>query len=688
MQEVLLNASRRNLCRGFSTKVWKQRKSVLLQDEEKIPVAKYRASGAKDHRLYVWGLSETGALGVSKSLWQHKQKYTAFIQHPTRHSFSTSHEVLDIACGYGFSLFLTKEDKGIQVFGTGINTDCQVGFHKHGGATNRPMELMIYPAPIELPKKSPEEKLKIKSIAAGRAHSILITDDGEIFSMGNNSYGQLGREIVEGEDYMRSHIVHRFTLPNELVASVCCGQDHTMFLTESGRVYTCGWGADGQTGNGTYETSGTINQAKGDIAGEKIVKLACSADCVLALSDKGEVFGWGNTEYGQLCNVGGNAQQIHTPHGDVFVWGYGVLGLGPTAECILTPQQIPSTLFGRNEFSKDSVVTSIYSGISHMGAINSDGDLFMLMIYPAPIELPKKSPEEKLKVKSIAAGRAHTILITDGGEIFSMGNNSYGQLGREIVEGEDYMRSHIVHRFTLPNELVASVCCGQDHTMFLTESGRVYTCGWGADGQTGNGTYETSGTINQAKGDIAGEKIVKLACSADCVLALSDKGEVFGWGNTEYGQLCNVGGNAQQIHTPVHLKSLKGLGKITDIASGGSFCLILNEHGDVFVWGYGVLGLGPTAECILTPQQIPSTLFGRNEFSKDSVVTSIYSGISHMGAINSDGDLFMWGINKHGCLGLGHRKDMYFPFKVAMGAKVIKISCGVDHTLALCRAFV
>lgn len=29
---------------------------------------------------------------------------------------------------------------------------------------------------------------------------------------------------------------------------VSCGQDHSLFLTESGKVFACGWGADGQTG--------------------------------------------------------------------------------------------------------------------------------------------------------------------------------------------------------------------------------------------------------------------------------------------------------------------------------------------------------------------------------------------------------------------------------------------------------
>lgn len=57
-----------------------------------------------------------------------------------------------------------------------------------------------------------------------------------------------------------------------------------MFITESGKVYTCGWGADGQTGLGNYENQAIPAPVKGDITSEKIVKVACTVDCVLALS--------------------------------------------------------------------------------------------------------------------------------------------------------------------------------------------------------------------------------------------------------------------------------------------------------------------------------------------------------------------------------------------------------------------
>lgn len=63
-----------------------------------------------------------------------------------------------------------------------------------------------------------------------------------------------------------------------------------MFITESGKVYACGWGADGQLGRGDYATDGSPIRVIGDIASENIVKLSCAADCVLALSGKSTLF--------------------------------------------------------------------------------------------------------------------------------------------------------------------------------------------------------------------------------------------------------------------------------------------------------------------------------------------------------------------------------------------------------------
>lgn len=54
-----------------------------------------------------------------------------------------------------------------------------------------------------------------------------------------------------------------------------------------------------------------------------------------------------------------------------------------------------------------------------------------------------------------------------------------------------------------------------------------------------------------------------------------DKGKVFGWGNSEYGQIPGVGDN-QQVNIATEIETCKDIGRIIDIASGGSFCMVLN----------------------------------------------------------------------------------------------------------------
>nr|CAB3265494.1 Williams-Beuren syndrome chromosomal region 16 protein homolog [Phallusia mammillata] len=306
---------------------------------------------------------------------------------------------------------------------------------------------------------------------------------------------------------------------------------------------------------------------------------------------------------------------------------------------------------------------------------------------PGPIPLPMKQPG-LTKVLEVACGRAHALILTDNEGIFCLGNNSFGQCGRDIIDGEIYINSKRVH--IIPHshfdDRIVKIVCGMDHSLFLSESGEVYSCGWGADGQTGLGTYEKTSTPTKVGGILAGVKIKKVSSFADTTLAVSDEGQVFAWGSTEYRQLASVSDSTQVIE-PV-LLPFQECGKIIDAACGGSACMILNENGEVFVWGYGILGKGPELESTSWPSQIPMTLFGQTNFNPDIKVTQIACGLSHFAAINSSGELFTWGKNKHGCLGLGNSKDHFFPWKVFVGSEVINVKCGVDHTIIMSKTLV
>lgn len=54
-----------------------------------------------------------------------------------------------------------------------------------------------------------------------------------------------------------------------------------------------------------------------------------------------------------------------------------------------------------------------------------------------------------------------------------------------------------------------------------------------------------------------------------------EKGDIFGWGNSEYDQLAVAKPQVTQVSHPTWL-NFKDVGKVTKAASAGSMCLLLN----------------------------------------------------------------------------------------------------------------
>ena len=101
---------------------------------------------------------------------------------------------------------------------------------------------------------------------------------------------------------------------------------------------------------------------------------------------------------------------------------------------------------------------------------------------------------QEMRVLQVFCGRAHLLVLTDGEGVFSMGNNSYGQCGRKVVEKAIYSKSQKVHRMQDFDGQVVQVACGQDHSLFLMDKGEVYSCGRVTGVQTGLGHYDITST--------------------------------------------------------------------------------------------------------------------------------------------------------------------------------------------------
>ncbi|XP_069509645.1 probable E3 ubiquitin-protein ligase HERC4 [Ambystoma mexicanum] len=227
------------------------------------------------------------------------------------------------------------------------------------------------------------------------------------------------------------------------------------------------------------------------------------------------------------------------------------------------------------------------------------------------------------------------------------------------------------------NKKVLDAACGRRHTVFVLDDGTVYTCGCNDLGQLG---HEKARKKPEQVAALDAQNIVAVACGEAHTLALNDRGQVFAWGLAAAGQL-GFQGAEEPIRVPRNIKSLSEV-PVVQIACGRNHSLALTKASEVYSWGqnkYGQLGLGAEPKKLSSPQLVNS-LAG-------IPFAQLAAGGGHSFALTLSGAVFGWGRNKFGQLGLSDENDRNMPalLKSLRSQKIVHISCGEDHTAALTK---
>ena len=106
---------------------------------------------------------------------------------------------------------------------------------------------------------------------------------------------------------------------------------------------------------------------------------------------------------------------------------------------------------------------------------------------PYPTQVPLFQALPGLRVAQVAAGKQHSLALTEAG-VYAWGDNRFGQLG----VGKAVARSS-TPRLVPGLGRAVGVACGQFHSLARDAEGRVMTWGWGVHGQLGLGGIEDSG---------------------------------------------------------------------------------------------------------------------------------------------------------------------------------------------------
>ena len=122
-------------------------------------------------------------------------------------------------------------------------------------------------------------------------------------------------------------------------------------------------------------------------------------------------------------------------------------------------------------------------------------------------------------------------------------------------------------------------------------------------------------------------------------------------------------------------------GEIVQVAAGGTHTAAVTKDGDLYMWGrnyYGQLGVYSNAD-----SKIPIKVNNSSSTLPEKSVKYIALGYYHSAAITKDGSLYMWGYNRSGQLGDGTTTDRYTPVKIM--DNVASVSLGGSHSAAVTK---
>jgi X-linked retinitis pigmentosa GTPase regulator len=142
--------------------------------------------------------------------------------------------------------------------------------------------------------------VKAAQVSCGREHMLILTDDGEVLTCGSCDFGLLGT----GSAVDVKVPIPIEALAQEDVTEVAAGRDHSLVLTNEGKIFSWGRSTAGQLGHGdSMQDMYSMEDYPRAIEPEsfdnqKITRIAAMRDKSAAITEDGKLYLWG-TRYGQ-----------------------------------------------------------------------------------------------------------------------------------------------------------------------------------------------------------------------------------------------------------------------------------------------------------------------------------------------------------------------------------------------------
>ena len=220
----------------------------------------------------------------------------------------------------------------------------------------------------------------------------------------------------------------------------------------------------------------------------------------------------------------------------------------------------------------------------------------------------------KKYIIKISCGENHCLFLTHAGMIYTLGDNTYGQLGL----GENHITKENKEGILLKDLLnyrINDICAGKNHSFCfgvvreLTKAGNsgpnnniefdpkrpYYLFGWGDNSfyQLGIKQNNSLNIIlkptkiscnnNLHNPAIIGEELINISCGLDFSALLFKNGKLLTFGDNKYNQLIYKENEIMPNFTNNYLP--KKIGKIIKIITGGNSLMLMSEFNKLIIFG-------------------------------------------------------------------------------------------------------
>ena len=437
----------------------------------------------------------------------------------------------------------------------------------------------------------------------------------------------------------------------------------------------------GQLGNGTNTNSSSLSKVKLNDQGdylENVVAVSAGGLTSYALTTDGEVYSWGYNSYGQFgidntsaSNYPVKMQKVYNiiqiSAGEDFllmldangsVWGVGANGDGQLGLNSTNEAHLPQQMLKENGSGILYGVKEIATGRSHSVILKENGTVLSLGYNGyyqlgngtnspkyIPTQVINESGEAVTDAKHITAGGHSTYISrqknTEGENqgLYVIGRNSNGNLFTQ-----DTGNKRRATKVQSDKDIIAmAVTRNSDSSVKQTgimvdQDGMVYTVGYNGNGEIGNGTVESTISkvcISKVKLNVTphvinyknvGDTGEKITCKVSAGFNLL-------YDNVEQGKY-------EFKSVDKDIADVTEDGVVTANGIGTTFIKVYNEQNDC----YAGVRVQVNGEQGLT-------------------TAKIVGGWNHFVALKANGEVWTWGSNSNGQLGVSDKTNKQKPTK-------------------------